>query len=65
MNNITRMELAIKFKRARILKGLSQAELARLANVSPTTIRTIEKNRSKRPRDYVLSRIAVILGINY
>ena len=53
------------FKRARVKKGISQLELARLANVSPTTIRAIEKNKNKRPRDYILSRIATILDINY
>jgi len=65
MEPITRLELGLMFKRARVKKGISQLELARLANVSPTTIRAIEKNKNKRPRDYILSRIATILDINY
>ena len=62
---LTRRNLGIKFYRARIAKGISQSQLAKLAGVSPTTLRNIELGHTKRPQPYIISRIAKTLDLEY
>lgn len=54
--------LAIRYKEARIVAGLSQADLARLACTTPTTISKIEKGVIKNPRH--LNLHADALGVS-
>jgi transcriptional regulator with XRE-family HTH domain len=45
-------------------KGLSQEKLARLANVSFTTVVKIESGESKHPTIQTMAGIAKVLGIS-
>lgn len=54
--------LAERYKEARIVAGLSQADLARLACTTPTTISKIEKGIIKNPRHLKLHSDA--LGVS-
>lgn len=49
---------------ARLEAGLSQIQLAKLANVNRAAITAIEDGRTKRPSDAILAPLAVRLGIS-
>ena len=53
-----------ELRRRRLLAGWSAAELSRRVNLSPTTIRQIERARGTlRPSDLTLAKLAVALGM--
>ncbi len=58
------MELYQKIVTARKQKGLTQEQLADLANVTVRTIQRIE-NGGSTPRAYTLKTIATVLGLNF
>ena len=56
------MALADRIKKARILAGLSQAELARQCGVSPSLLCNLENGKIKSLRHSMLLQMAKILG---
>lgn len=56
--------LAKRIRELRNKKGLSQEKLARLADVSFTTIVKIESGESKKPTIQTMAGIAKALGIS-
>ncbi len=58
------MELYQKIVTSRKQKGLTQEQLADLANVTVRTIQRIE-NGGSTPRAYTLKTIATVLGLNF
>ncbi|MFH1816384.1 MAG: helix-turn-helix transcriptional regulator [Pseudomonadota bacterium] len=56
------MALADRIKKARILAGLSQAELARRCGVSPSLLCNLENGKIKSLRHSMLLQMAKILG---
>ncbi|MFH1817334.1 helix-turn-helix domain-containing protein [Thiobacillus sp.] len=56
------MALANRIKKARILAGLSQAELARRCGVSPSLLCNLENGKIKSLRHSMLLQMAKILG---
>lgn len=61
MNKLTNGE---KLKRRRQLKDYSQEELARLVNVSQSTIQRLEKDGFKRPPVDIYNKLAKVLGVS-
>ncbi|MBI2017442.1 helix-turn-helix transcriptional regulator [Candidatus Daviesbacteria bacterium] len=55
-------KLGDKIRRLRKEKGLTQEELAGLANVDPKTVIEIENARRKNPTIKTLNRIAKVFG---
>lgn len=51
-----------KIKELRLKKGYSRRELAKIANVSESTIKQYE-NGSRKPQFYLLNQIATALGV--
>lgn len=56
--------LYLRVKELRQAKGLSQADLARSANVRIATISEIENEKTKRVDFDVLERLAAALGVD-
>jgi transcriptional regulator with XRE-family HTH domain len=54
----------LRVRELRKAKGLTGAELARLAKVRPSTLSDIENNRNKGVYFDVLDRIATALGVD-
>lgn len=58
------MPVTIRVRELRKAKGLTQAELARRANVRPSTLVDMEKGRTTRVDLDVLERLADALGVD-
>jgi ribosome-binding protein aMBF1 (putative translation factor) len=57
------MTLGYQVKTEREKQGLSQSTLHHKADISLDTLRRIEKDRSKNPSYYVISKLEKALGI--
>lgn len=55
-------KLGNKIRKLRIKKGLTQEELAGLANVDPKTIIEIELGKRKNPTIKTLTKVAKVFG---
>lgn len=55
--------LEVNLRKYRERKGLSQAELGKLANVRQATISSLENGKGRRVDLDVLDRIAKVLGV--
>ena len=54
----------VKLATARVLKGLTQAQLAQQAGVSPVTIIHLEKGRVRRPQPATVYNLARALDLD-
>lgn len=54
----------VKLATARVLKGLTQTQLAKLAGVSPVTIIHLEKGRVTRPQPATVFNLAKALELD-
>ena len=60
---ITRFTVRNRVRELRNQRGLSQVELARIVGCSPTTVNHVETKAGKKPREVVMARLALALGV--
>lgn len=54
----------LRVRELRVAKGLTGAELARLAKLRPSTLSAIERNQTESVAFDVLDRLATALGVD-
>jgi DNA-binding SARP family transcriptional activator len=62
MNEAPEPDLGASVRAHRLAIGLSQQDLARIAEMSVGALRDLEQGRTRRPRASVLARLAAVLG---
>lgn len=63
-DNGEQSSISVKVKLYRTAKGITQAELANLSNLSPAEICRIEKGERENPSIKVMTQIGKALGLN-
>jgi transcriptional regulator with XRE-family HTH domain len=56
--------IGFRIRRARMWRGMGQAELARAIHISPNALNSIEKGHTKAPRSDIVQRIAQVLRVS-